>query len=132
MEGQSDPVAEKIDVAHPERSDYLRYSIDLLNFGYFWESHVFFEALWNAHGRIGSTANFLKGMIKIGAAGVKINIDQKVSAQGHFLRAKELFEIVMQSEGKHYLGFDLQHLIDECTRLSDAVSKDFHFLPEWD
>lgn len=132
MEGQSDPVAEKIDLAHPETSDYLRYSLDLLNFGYYWESHVYFEALWNAHARSGSVADFLKGMIKLGAAGVKINIDQKQSAQGHFLRAKELFEAVMKSEGSHFLGFDLRHLISETTRLADAVSKDFHFYPDWD
>lgn len=132
MEGQSDPVAEKIDPAHPEKNDFLRYSIDLLNFGYFWESHVYFEALWNAHGRTGSVSDFLKGMIKLGAAGVKINIDQKVSAQGHFLRAKELFEEVMKAEGEIFLGFDMKHLISESQRLADAVSKDFHFYPSWD
>lgn len=132
MEDQSDPVAEKIEFSSPEQSDFLRYSIDLLNHGYFWESHVYFEALWNAHGRIGSTANFLKGMIKLGAAGVKININQKESAKGHFLRAKELFEIVMNAEGQYFLGFDLQHLIRESDHLAQAPSTDFHFYPEWD
>lgn len=129
MEGQSDPVAEKIDPAHPELSDFLRYSVDLLNHGYYWESHVFFEALWNAHGREGSIADFLKGMIKLGAAGVKFNIDQKVSAEGHLMRAKELFESVRQKEGEVFLGFNLGQIASSL----DAVKNPQQIIvsPHW-
>ena len=107
MEGQLDPVSEIIDLNHPEDSKFLRYSLDLYNHGYFWESHVYFEAIWNAHGRVGSVADFLKGMIKLGAAGVKLQINQANNARLHFLRAKELFESVMKAEGSTFLGFNL-------------------------
>jgi hypothetical protein len=49
---------------------YLR-GIDLFNFGYWWESHEAWEGLWRACGRRGPAADFLKGLIKLAAAGVK-------------------------------------------------------------
>lgn len=128
MEGEGDPVAEPIDTDHPEKSRFLRYSLDLYNHGYFWESHVYFESLWNAHHRKGSVADFLKGMIKLGAAGVKIKIDQKVAAHGHFQRAKELFESVRNAEGPRFLGFDLDQLIEN----SSTALTCFEVHPSWE
>lgn len=132
MEGEGDPVASQIDPAHPENNEFLRYSLDLYNHGYFWESHVYFEALWNAHGRAGSISDFLKGMIKLGAAGVKINIDQKVSALGHFDRAKELFEIVIKSEGPEFLGFNLKTILSQIDSLDASSLKCFEVHPSWE
>ena len=50
--------------------DYL-LGCDLFNHGYYWEAHETWEGLWNACGRSGTTADFLKGLIKLAAAGVK-------------------------------------------------------------
>jgi hypothetical protein len=47
------------------------YGVDLFNHGYYWEAHEAWEALWHACGRTGSTGWFLKGLIKLAAAGVK-------------------------------------------------------------
>src|SRR5689334_15901904 len=66
--GEPEPKSEPLDLQKPQDSQFLRFSLDLYNYGYFWESHVYFEALWNAHGRQGSVADFLKGMIKLSAA----------------------------------------------------------------
>src|SRR6516165_5519584 len=49
---------------------YLR-GLDLFNHGYYWEAHEAWEGLWLAAGRAGTTADFLKGLIKLAAAGVK-------------------------------------------------------------
>ncbi len=131
MEGQGDPIAEPIDLQHPENNNFLRYSLDLYNHGYFWESHVYFEALWNAHGRTGSVADFLKGMIKLGAAGVKLQINQPTNAHVHFLRAKELFESVMNAEGSNFLGFDLGDIIAKInSALNSTESIVVH--PRWE
>jgi hypothetical protein len=110
MEGLSDPVVSPINPDRPQESDDLRFGLDLYNFGFFWESHVFFEALWNSHGRVGSIADFLKALIKLGAAGVKDLIDQPKFADEHRDRARELFEAVRTSEGEEFMGFDLQEL----------------------
>lgn len=131
MEGESDPVTLPIDPLHPEKSDFLRYSIDLYNAGYFWESHVYFEALWNAHGRSGSIADFLKGMIKLGAAGVKIKIQQPVSATDHYLRARELFSSVAEKEGTEFLGFDLKKLNHSIDLVLENKEKDIIVFPSW-
>ncbi len=132
MEGEGDPVAPLIELSHPEKNDFLRYSLDLYNHGYFWESHVYFEALWNTHGRTGSVADFLKGMIKLGAAGVKINIHQKEAAIGHFDRAKELFQSVMKIEGSVFLGFDLKSILSQIDSVNPASVKCFEVHPIWE
>jgi uncharacterized protein len=46
-------------------------AVDLFNFGYWWECHEAFEALWNGAGRQGEQARFLQGLIQIAAAGLK-------------------------------------------------------------
>lgn len=131
MEGLGDPVAKPLDISHPEESEFLRFSLDLYNHEYFWESHVYFEALWNAHGRVGSVADFLKGMIKLGAAGVKINIGQRASALDHFTRAKELFSIVKAVEGPIFLGFDLKQLILDIDQTMDTEEMKLSVYPLW-
>jgi hypothetical protein len=110
MEGLGEPMASRID--DPSKNELLRFALDLYNFGYFWESHVYFEALWNAHQRSGSVADFLKGLIKLGAAGVKNQISQEKLAIEHIQRAKELFSSVRMDEGDHFLGFDLKQLVE--------------------
>jgi len=108
-----EPVSPKVDLQNPQASDDLKYALDLFNYGYFWESHVYFEALWNAHSRIGTVADFFKGMIKLGAAGVKASIDQGVNAQDHQDRAEELFTGVLEKEGPLFLGFNLKQIIQD-------------------
>lgn len=133
MEGQGDPVAPKIDPAHPGQNDFLCYSLDLFNHGYFWESHVYFEALWNAHAREGDIADFLKGMIKLGAAGVKGSLEQPENARDHLKRARQLFAQVRESQGEVFLGFSLSGLIETIDRVLDKeVKYMFEVHPNWE
>jgi hypothetical protein len=110
MEGQGDPKTEPLDLIHPEKSEFFKFALDLLNYGYYWESHVYFEALWNAHGRTGEVADLLKAFIKLGAAGVKLQIKQPERAREHLERARELFESVRVRSSDRFLGFDLTAL----------------------
>ena len=132
MEGQDDPVAPAVDGLKPEESEFLRYSLDLFNHGYFWESHVYFEALWNTHGREGNVADFFKGMIKLAAAGVKLTIGQKESAKGHYERAAELFQKVMSEEGPDFLGFSLETLMENIARTLSGDLSIFEVHPAWE
>ena len=131
MQDQMDPVGELIDLNNTQDNKFLRYSLDLYNNGYFWESHVYFEALWNVHKRTGSTADFLKGMIKLGAAGVKIQINQPANARTHFLRAKELFKSILDVEGSVYLGFDLKDIMAKIDLALDS-QKSILVNPLWE
>lgn len=131
MEGESDPIIPQLSESHPQESEALRYSLDLYNHGYFWESHVYFEALWNAHERKGDVADFLKGMIKLGAAGVKFNLGQSVAAHGHLSRARELFQGLLEKRGTHYLGFSIERILASLdSALSEGVKCPV-IRPEW-
>jgi len=74
----------------PRCHAYLR-GIDLFNHGYYWESHEVWESLWHAAGRQGPIADFLKGLIKLAAAGVKTREGSENGRSRHSQRAAELF-----------------------------------------
>jgi len=75
--------------SYTTNANYL-YAIDLFNHGYYWEAHEEWERLWHAAGRNGSTADFLKGLIKLAAAGVKLREGRAAGVVQHARRASEL------------------------------------------
>jgi predicted metal-dependent hydrolase len=94
--------------------------LDLFNHGYYWEAHEVWESLWHACGRSGQTADFLKGLIKLAAAGVKHREGVPKGVKSHAGRAMELFRGIAREqtpEGGLYLGLPLQEL----TELAEAV-----------
>jgi hypothetical protein len=106
----------------PESRAYL-YALDLFNAGFFWESHVYLEALWKAAGRKGPTADFLKGLIKLAAAGVKAREGRPAGVKSHAGRAAALWRQVARAVGapqEPYLGFRLDGLIG----LAETVCRD--------
>ncbi len=93
----------------PWQSEELGFALDLYHAGYFWESHVYLEAIWNAHGRKGEIAEFMKALIKLAAAGVKFELGQDEAAWGHLERALELL-LALKPE---LIGIDVAALIKE-------------------
>jgi predicted metal-dependent hydrolase len=90
------------------------YGIDLFNGRFYWESHVAWESLWIASGRKGTTANFLKGLIKLAAAGVKALEGKSEGVKSHSGRAAELWREgrSLMTEQDCFMGFRLRALID--------------------
>ncbi|HXK92904.1 MAG TPA: DUF309 domain-containing protein, partial [bacterium] len=74
------------------RCEIYLHGVDLFNHGYYWEAHEAWEELWQADGRIGPVSDFLKGLIKLAAAGVKIREGIPHGARSHALNAIPLFE----------------------------------------
>jgi uncharacterized protein len=64
--------------------------IVLFNRGYYWEAHEEWESVWHAVGRTGPVADFLKGLIKWAAAGVKAREGRTDGVARHLRRASEL------------------------------------------
>ncbi len=101
-------------------TDWLRsrtylHGIDLFNHGFFWEAHEAWESLWYAVGRRGPVADFLKGLIHLAAAGVKVCQGVPEGVRSHARRAADLFEQTARSaSAASYLGLDLAALVGTC------------------
>ncbi len=105
---------------------YLR-GVDLFNHGYYWEAHEVWEGLWAAAGRKGMTADFLKALIKLAAAGVKVRQGQPRGVAGHAAGAAELFRQLARQLGEDavYLGLRLLDLLSFAEQIErQAVSLD--------
>ena len=90
---------------------YLR-GLDLFNHGYYWEAHEEWEGLWMAAGKKGPVSEFMKGLIKLTAAGVKIRQAQVEGAQRHASRAVEHFQRCQELAARSdFGGFLLEDLI---------------------
>jgi predicted metal-dependent hydrolase len=109
--GHAAPAPGPVDPARWHESRAYLMGCDLFNYGYYWEAHEVWEGLWQATGRTGPTADFLKGLIKLAAAGVKCREGRADGVRRHTARAAELFQRVQDQAGtSRYLGIDLPWL----------------------
>jgi hypothetical protein len=108
---------------NPDRWQECRpylYGIDLFNGRFYWESHVAWESLWIACGRKGMVADFLKGLIKLAAAGVKAAEGRPGGVISHSGRAAELWRGVTASlptDRDIFMGFPIGDLIGVAERI---------------
>ena len=94
------------------------YGLDLFNYGYYWEAHEVWEQIWHAAGRTGPIGSFIKGLIKLAAAGVKVREGRPDGVRSHARRAAELFSRVadqLRPEQSSYFGLSLPRLIELAT-----------------
>jgi uncharacterized protein len=101
----------------PDCRPYL-YGIDLFNHGYYWEAHEVWERIWHAAGRGGPVGNFIKGLIKLAAAGVKAREGRPEGVRSHARRAAELFSCVedqLRPKQASYFGLSVPRLIELAT-----------------
>lgn len=57
------------------------YGFDLFNYGYWWEAHEAWEAVWLAAGRKTETGIFVQGLIQIAAGQLKRFMDEERGAE---------------------------------------------------
>ena len=95
------------------------YGCDLFDARYYWEAHEVWEAVWVAAGRRGPAADFLKGLIKLAAAGVKCREGNQPGLRRHARRAHELFSAARQAvRSDRYFGLRFEELL----RFSDVAA----------
>jgi predicted metal-dependent hydrolase len=100
------------------------YGIDLFNHGYFWEAHEAWEGVWRDCGRRGTTADFLKGLIHLAAAGVKAKEQRQAGVASHGRRAAELFHALARDLSQdHYMGLSLRELETRGQEVADASAR---------
>ncbi len=114
MYGLAEPRVSPLNPDRWQENETFLYAIDLFNHGYFWEAHEAWEALWHAVGRTGTEAKFLKGLIKIAAAGVKQLEDNASGVRRHSRRA---IDILSSLPLPVYCGVNLEVLLKGTGRL---------------
>jgi len=103
------PAALDADAWHENRNFLL--AIDLFNCGYYWEAHEEWERLWRASNPESIVGRFLKGLVKLSAAGVKVREKSIHGVRRHAASAGEVFADVAAESGLDvYAGLRLTHL----------------------
>ncbi len=107
------------------------WGCDLFNAGFYWEAHEAWESVWHAVGRKGASADFLKGLIKLAAAGVKAREGRRAGVERHATRAIELFSGVAAALEDEHSPTDLSLLVEfaksirqRATRITDSSVRD--------
>jgi predicted metal-dependent hydrolase len=98
--------------------------MDLFNHGYYWEAHEVWEGLWHACGRRGEAADFLKGLIHLAAAGVKVREGVPRGVNSHATRAAKLFRRIADAVGTEdcrYLGLRLGDLVHHAQQMASVT-----------
>jgi predicted metal-dependent hydrolase len=128
--GQRPEPSPPLDPARWSDSRAYLHGVDLFNHGYYWEAHEVWEGLWQAAGRTGLTADFLKGLIKLAAAGVKVRQGQPRGVASHAAGAATYFRDIAHRLGGEealFLGLRLRDLLafaEEIERQAAAVRAD--------
>jgi TDG/mug DNA glycosylase family protein len=122
-----EPAAAVVDPDRWSESRPYLHGLDLFNAGYYWEAHETWESLWYGASRSGPTADFLKGLIRLAAAGVKVREGRSRGVRDHAEAAARLFRrLAEQGVGPRYLGLDLGELAEFARQAGDtAVQIDF-------
>ncbi|MCF6240193.1 MAG: DUF309 domain-containing protein [Bacteroidales bacterium] len=105
-------VKEPINELNWQNTQAYLYAIDLFNRGYYWEVHEVLENLWIKAGKETEPATFLKGIIQLAVALLKVKT-------GNFYGGKRLYNkamIHLQRKERIYLGINLKKIVDECEK----------------
>lgn len=104
-----------------ENRSYL-LGLDFFNLGFYWEAHDEWERLWRASPPDSQVGKFLKGLVKLSAAGIKVREESIHGVRRHAASAGEVFaDVAAESDAEHFCGLDfttLQFAADRAAQLS--------------
>jgi len=93
-----------------EHRNYLN-AIDFFNLGFYWEAHDEWERLLRVCGPDSIPGRFLKGLVKLSAAGIKVREGSIHGVRRHAASAGEVFaDVAAESNADHYCGLELTKL----------------------
>jgi uncharacterized protein len=97
-------------------------ALDYFNSGFYWEAHEEWERLWRISGPESTVGRFLRGLIKLAAAGVKVREYSIHGVRRHAASAGEVFADVAAEVGTdRYCGLEfttLQFAADRAAQIS--------------
>ncbi len=103
----------------PDEPTAFEWGCRLFDAGYYWEAHETWEQLWHARKRRGPTADLLKALIKLAAAGVKIRQRQPHGVRTHAARAARRLGELARTLDDPPFGLDLDTLAQAAQRIAD-------------
>lgn len=107
--------------AWAENRTYL-LAVDYFNTGYYWEAHEEWERLWRASGPDTTVGRFLKGLVKLSAAGVKVRENSIHGVRRHAASAGEVFaDVAAEISDDRFCGLEfttLQFAADRAAQLT--------------
>jgi len=109
-----------------ENRNYL-IGVDYFNLGYYWECHDLWERLWRVSGQDSTVGRFLKGLVKLSAAGVKVRESSIHGVRRHAASAGEVFADVAAEAGTDfYCGLEFTQLQFAADRAAQLVYREDH------
>jgi hypothetical protein len=104
-----------------ENRSYL-LGLDFFNLGFYWEAHDEWDRLWRASGPDTMVGQFLKGLVKLAAAGMKVREESIHGVRRHAASAGEVFaDVAAQADTDSFCGLDfttMQFAADRAAQLS--------------
>jgi hypothetical protein len=95
--------------------------LDLFNLGFYWEAHDEWDRLWRQSGPDSIVGKFLKGLVKIAAAGIKVREESIHGVRRHAASAGEVFaDVAAETDQERFCGLkfeDLQFAADRAAQL---------------
>jgi hypothetical protein len=119
--GRHEPSAVALDPNGWDQNEPYARGLRLFNHGYYWEAHEAWEAVWHAAGRSGPISEFLKGLIKWAAAGVKAREGRSEGVRRHLDRAMELFHSASKQLPDPFAGQSTTHLIASIAAAKSSI-----------
>jgi len=108
-------------VTWAENRSYL-LALDYFNFGYYWEAHEEWERLLRASGVDTATGRFVKGLVKLSAAGLKVREQSIHGVRRHAASAGEVFaDVAAEVDSECFCGLRftlLQFAADRAAQLT--------------
>ncbi len=102
-------------------------AIDLFNHGYYWEAHEEWDRLLRASGNETIVGRFLKGLVKMAAAGVKVREHSIHGVRRHAASAGEVFaDVAAETDDERFCGLELTHLQFAADRAAQLGYKERH------
>lgn len=124
--GNEDADYEKWESSLWEVNENYLFGVDLYNYHYYWEAHEAWEELWVASVRNSSEHRFIQGLIKCGAAFLKIRmatyqIQDLVGARNLSKSGMSLLSQVGQDK---FMGLDIPNFLKEYNLFINPINED--------
>lgn len=96
-------------------------------FGFYWEAHEEWEKLWRVSGADTTVGRFLKGLIKLAAAGVKVRERSIHGVRRHAASAGEMFaDVAAEADVDAFCGLEFIRLQFAADRAAQLAYKKQH------